>query len=284
MTNVLTLEQCNEALSSPDSDTWTKYNALFCLRTIGTDEASEVLIAHYDKMGESELLKHETMYVMGQMRVSSSYKFLVDKMNDPEEYPIVRHEAGEGLANYHNIKDQCIEEMQKHWDSEISVLKSTVRVGIEKLKNFTSESRYGKKYGGTIEPAEPFNEEELTEYLNMTMLDGSQNENLPLLERVHKKLLLPYSLVDEYPKYRMCYFLRDTCTKESKLILGNMLAPENREFISPLLRHEIAFILGQIFCGEQELREILQATCYDETENPVVRHEAILAFYEIAQD
>jgi hypothetical protein len=64
-TQILTLEQCNEALASPDSDTWTKYNALFCIRTIGTDEASQVLIDHYDKMGDSELLKHETMYVMG---------------------------------------------------------------------------------------------------------------------------------------------------------------------------------------------------------------------------
>jgi hypothetical protein len=178
------------------------------------------------------------------MRVASSYDFLVNKMNDPNEFPIVRHEAGEGLANYHDIKDQCIEEMQKHWDSEISVLRSTVRVGIEKLKGFTSESRYGKKYGGTIEPAEPFNEEELTEYLNNTLLDGDQTENLPLMERVHKKLLLPYALVDEYPKYRMCYFLRDTNTLESKIILGDLLNPENREKISPLLRHEIAFILG----------------------------------------
>lgn len=174
--------------------------------------------------------------------------------------------------------------MQKHWDSEISVLKSTVRVGIEKLKGFSTEAKYGKKYGGTIEPAEPFDLAEVTEYLNMSLLDGDQTEQLPLLERIHKKLLLPYELVDEYPKYRMCYFLRDTNTKESKLILGDLLAPENREKISPLLRHEIAFILGQVYEGEQELCDILKTTCYDETENPVVRHEAILAFYDIIKD
>lgn len=124
----------------------------------------------------------------------------------------------------------------------------------------------------------------MTEYLNSTQIDGDNTEALPLLERVHKKLLLPYEQVDEYPKYRMCYFLRDLNTKESKLILGDLLAPENREKISPLLRHEIAFILGQIYSGEQELCEILKKTCYDETEDPIVRHEAILAFYDIAQD
>lgn len=102
------------------------------------------------------------------MRAANSLEFLIKIMNDTEEYPIVRHEAAEGLSNYHDHKERCIEEMMKHWDSEISVLKSTVRVAVGKLRSFTSESRYGKKYGDTIEPAEPFNEEELLEYLSKT--------------------------------------------------------------------------------------------------------------------
>lgn len=158
---MLTIEESAAALADPQSDTWAKYEALFCLRTLATDEAATVLMEQFHNMGTSDLLKHETCYVIGQMRVSNSYDFLVSTMHNVEESPIVRHEAGEALANYHDIKEKCIAEMIKHWDSDISLLKSTVRVGILKLKEFTQESRYGKKYGGTIEPAEPFNQEEI---------------------------------------------------------------------------------------------------------------------------
>lgn len=281
---MLTLEQSRERLADTTNDTWSRYEALFCLRTLGTEEAAQVMMDHFDSFGSSELLKHETMYVIGQMRPLNCVEFLIEKMNDESEFAVVRHEAGEALANFHHIKDRCIAEMQKHWDSEISILRSTVRVGIEKLKGFNSESRYGKKYGGTIEPAEPFSEQEVTDYLNNTLLDGDSTEHLPLLERIKRKMRLPYSLVDEYSKYRMCYYLRDLCTKECKEILAKLLEPENRQVISPLLRHELSFILGQIYQGEPEIYQVLTRVCSDETEDPIARHEAILAFYDIMKE
>ena len=82
----------------------------------------------------------------------------------------------------------------------------------------------------------------------------------------------------------MCYYLRDLNTKESKRILAGLLDPENREVISPLLRHELAFILGQVYAGEPELYEVLRTVCSDESEDPIARHEAILAFYDIMKD
>ena len=162
---MISLEQCAENLRSPNKDTWSKHASLFTLRTIGGEEASKILEESYPYFGNSELLRHECMYVMGQMREKNSFNFLVQRMNDPEEFSIVRHEAGEALANYHHMKEESIKEMEKHLDSEISVLKSTVIVGIGKLRDFKENNRYGKKYGGTIEPAEPYNEEEMFQYL-----------------------------------------------------------------------------------------------------------------------
>ena len=165
-------------------------------------------------MGESELLRHEAMYVMGQMRVQRSFPFLVERMNDESEYPIVRHEAGEALANYHHMKDQCIKEMQKHYDSDISVLKSTVRVGIEKLKSFSEDSRFGKKFGGTIEPAEPFSRDEVVEYLqSIGMNIAPVVEDEILVQKIQSQLLRPYEDIDEYSKYRLVYYLRDLASE-----------------------------------------------------------------------
>lgn len=290
MQGVIPVEEAKKTLQDPNSDTYAKYNALFHLRTHSTEEAGQALIASYEHLGSSSLLRHETMYIMGQMRLPSSFEFLKEHMNDPEEMPVVRHEAGEALANYHHIKDQCIAEMEKHWDSDVELLKSTVRVGIWKLKDWKgeAESNFGKMYGGTIEPAEPFTEEEVLEYLNLPEgeLTGLEGEELTrfLVGKVGEKLLLPYEQVDEYPKYRMCYYLRNAKTKESKEVLATLLKAENRTVISALLRHEISFILGQVYEGEEYIRDILKGVCYDEEEHPVVRHEAILAFWDIVQD
>lgn len=287
MQDLFPIEEAVKVFSDPNSDTYAKYNAMFHLRTHKTEEAGQAFIDNYKNLGSSALLRHETMYIMGQMRLPSSYEFLKNHMNDPEEMPVVRHEAGEALANYHHLKDQCIAEMEKHWDCEEELLRSTVRVGIMKLKEWKGEndSNYGKFYGGTIEPAEPMTEEEVINYLEVDTngLEGGELTKF-LVERVREKIFVSYEEVDEYPKYRMSYYLRNVKTEESKRVLADMMKAENRKFVSALLRHEVAFILGQIYEGEEYVRNILKDVCYDEEEHPVVRHEAILAFWDIAQD
>ncbi len=260
-----------------------KYVALMTLRTIGTEEAAAVLQEGFPKLGDSEMLKHDVCYAMGQMHSMNSMKFLLERMNDPNEQSIVRHEAGEALANYHTESDQIIPEMQKHWDSEDELLRSTVRIGINKLKTWTEKSRYGKKYMGTIEPAEPFNESELKEYIVSLGLEEPKDRD-QLFTTIEQLLFKPYSEVDEYKKYQICYFLRDANDLRSKEILCKLMKPEHRDVISKLLRHELCFIFGQITNGEQCIKDALRQNSVDETEHPVVRHEAILAFYEITED
>lgn len=70
-----------------------------------TEEAAKTMIECYDYLGTSVLLKHEMIYMVGQMNFKTSYNFLIERLNDPNEYPEARHEAAEGLANYFNVKD-----------------------------------------------------------------------------------------------------------------------------------------------------------------------------------
>lgn len=280
---MLTLDQCKDVFLKETTDVCDKYTAMMTLRTIGTEDAAEVLEKGYPLLGESELLRHDVMYCMGQMHAKNSLRFLLERMNDTNERSIVRHEAGEALANYHHLKEQIIPEMQQHWDTEDDLLRSTVRVGLGKLKSFNEKSRYGLKYGGTIEPAEPFNEAEVRDYIK-SVGAGEPKDHAQLLSTIETLLLKDYKEVDEFPKYRMCYFLRDTKGKRSKEILCKLLKAANRSVVSPLLRHELCFIMGQINEGDACIQDILKEVSLDTTEHPVVRHEAILSFYGITDD
>lgn len=53
---------------------------------------------------------------------------------------------------------------------------------------------------------------------------------------------------------------------------------------SPLIRHEISFIVGQIYDKEEFIRTTLNQVAKNEKEISIVRHEAILAYYDCAQD
>lgn len=283
---MLSIEDCKAIYLKPTTDeehVVKKYTAMMTLRTIGNEEAAKVLEEGYALLGESELLRHDVMYCMGQMRVPRSLTFLLEHMNNPEEQSIVRHEAGEALANYHQQKDEIIPEMKKHWDSEDSLLKSTVHVGVGKLETLTPESSYGKKYQGTIEPAEPFSEPQLLEYFKKIGIE-EVSEKAEIYKKCLEILLKPYSEIGEFYKYRICYYLRNEATPKSKEVLCELLKAENREVISPLLRHELGFILGQINEKDAVIEARLKEVSVDETEHPVVRHEAILSFYDVTKD
>ena len=276
-------EKCKAIYLAPSNNVVEKYLAILALKHYGNDAAAKVFEEGYENLGESELLRHDVMYWMGQMRACNSVKFLLDRMHDPNERSIVRHEAGEALANLLDIKEQIIPELEKHWDSPDTLLKSTVRVAVPKLKTINENSRYGKKYGGTMEPAEPFDEKEVREYFKSQNLPDDKSK-AELLELVHQQLKKSYDEVDEFTKYRLMYFLRDTNNLRAKEILSDMLLAKNRNVTSPLMRHELCFILGQINNNENCIHAALKEASLDEEEHQVVRHEAILSFYDITKD
>ena len=281
---VMPFEECKEIYLSPNYNVLEKYSSILALKTHGNEEAAKILEQGYVNLGDSELLRHDVMYRIGQMKAKNSEKFLLEKINDKNEKSIVRHEAAEALSNLVDNKDQVIKELEKHWDSEDSLLKSTVRVAVPKLKTMNANSRYGKTFPGALEPAEPFNEEEICDYLKNKGIEVPKGKD-QLLESTQKQLLSSYDDVDEFTKYRMMYFLRDVNTLKAREILSDLLSAKNRKVTSPLLRHELCFILGQINTSNDKcITDALKAASIDESEHSVVRHEAILAFYDLTKD
>jgi len=52
---------------------------------------------------------------------------------------------------------------------------------------------------------------------------------------------------------------------------------ENRNVTTALLRHEVAFIFGQIYESAQKSGACLVEVADDDSESPIVRHEVIMA-------
>lgn len=57
-------------------------------------------------------------------------------LEDENEYPVVRHEAGEALSNYG--VDEYINILRKYKDSEVEEVRDTCRLGLAKLESYST--------------------------------------------------------------------------------------------------------------------------------------------------
>ena len=59
---------------------------------------------------------------------------------------------------------------------------------------------------------------------------------------------------------------------------------EHWNVTSSLIRHEISFVLGQVYESEDFVGACLKEVSLNEKESSIARHEAILAYYDCDQD
>lgn len=270
---IKSIEECSKILSSPTETVENKYDALFHLRSIPTTEACQALIDSYAYLGDSDFLKHDVMYALGQNMQPVSIDFLLAAVHNPSEAPIVRHEAAEALANFGGERDRLIPELRKYWDSDIDVLRSTVRLSIRKLERIDAQNNnFNKFLVGTHEPAEPFTQAQFDAFLQT--VGKTQADIFSLLTDLS---------IEEYTRYQIMYFLRNKYDAESAKLVARLLRKEYREQTTPLMRHEVCFVLGQFseVAKSDEIRAILKDCITDMSENAIVRHEAILCYSEI---
>lgn len=272
METIHSIPQCISALTNPNITVKDKYDTLFHLKAHDTYEAVQALISNYNALMGSELLQHEMMYILGQIDKPFVIDFLISVLNSENEAPVVRHEAGEALANYHGDKERILIELEKFVNSEVSVIRSTARIAIRKMLAYGPNHNYKKYVEGNIEPADPFTESELKSYIKRT--------------KVYHEDLLPVLLneqVDEFTKYKIMYYLRNHGDEQALLTLMRLLEPINRALTSPLLRHEVCFIIGQLQ-GKADypfVRKGLFRAIKDIDEESIVRHEAVLSYNDI---
>ncbi|MEL0214093.1 MAG: HEAT repeat domain-containing protein [Euryarchaeota archaeon] len=121
-------------LCDEDEKMFQRMRALFALRNIGGKDSVDALAAAY----ESELLKHEIAYVMGQMQDSHAVPHLIERLEDREEDVMVRHEAAEALGA---IGDRtALDVLEKFVDDEEVVIAESCEVALD-LLNWVASKR-----------------------------------------------------------------------------------------------------------------------------------------------
>ena len=253
MTSLIPVKECAKILQSKEKTVKEKYNILYHLRTHANEESANALKDSYSFL-DSDLLQHEVMFILGQIKLDCSFPYLISILNDEKESPVVRHEAGEALSNFLKFEKSVIPILKKYLNHKNSLISSTAQIALKKLEYSHLRERYGKYIPGSLEPAAPFEENELIEFLNKnnyikeneffiwpmaldissTKVDELINKSALPLER----MLFDDSL-HEFYKYRLMYCLRNKGDSISAIMLTRIMEKSKRNKSSPLLRHEV---------------------------------------------
>lgn len=70
--------------------------------------------------------------------------FLIEVLSDEGEYPVVRHEAGEGLSNFASDDIELLPIFEKFSLSDVKEVSGTCLIAIEKVKTY---GHLKEKYG-----------------------------------------------------------------------------------------------------------------------------------------
>ncbi|KAH7838720.1 hypothetical protein Vadar_030299 [Vaccinium darrowii] len=246
---------CNRLLdqNQPISE---RFRALFSLRNLRGPAPRNALIAA--TRDSSNLLAHEAAFALGQMQDVDAIPALKAVLNDLSLHPIVRHEAAEALgaisleANIPCLKNSLVSDPAQEVRETCELALSR----IEELKSVQSNDESSTMNSSpflTVDPATPASCSS-TDLLREVLL----NEEKGMYER-----------------YAALFALRnqggDTATNA---IIDSLHAK------SALLRHEVAYVLGQL--QNKTASAALSRILMDVNEHPMVRHEAAEALGSIA--
>jgi len=280
--NIESVDELGNILNNHTLDIKKRMNALFQLRTIGTLEAIRELQKALITEKSSDLIRHEVCYCFGQMIETEENKkeiedFLYTEVfEDHNKYnPIVLHEAAEALGNIdsaHNIKL-----LERFLNYEDDIIKETCEISVENL-NWMIKTNHGETEGldksnlfyKTNDPAPPFN--------FLSECPKNKYKNIEFIREILHDEKAPI-----YDRYRALFTLREFNSERAVEILCECFQKKFKGLFSPLFKHEISFILGQMCSVAKKALKMLEEVLQDEEEDPIVRHETALALGEITQ-
>ena len=183
---------------------------------------------------------------------------------------VVDHEAMEACGNLNQPGTWELLKEFEHEDCEVVVETNYL---VKKLMEWKAETDCGKKEGldkikqhyTTYDPAPIFNFHENKKYADVKYLQN-------LLVEKNECLFL---------RYRALFTLREINTEAAVYAICQALTRENFEHCSPLLKHEVAFVLAQM---ESVCRPAIPflISCIDNVdEHPIVLHEALVCLGDI---
>jgi len=242
-TDKYAMERAVDAIQLPTSSISFKMRNLFYLRSLESPEGS--LCVQKCLGNESVLQDHEVAYILGQMKQPNSVDFLL-ALAGSDANVIVRHEAIEALRNFEDTA--LIPKLEKFIDDENAIISESAILALQKLREGDKNAKQISRYGSR-DPAFPFRGD------FETAIDLFTSGNI-------------------VEKYRAIFHFRDLNSKEAVDILA-------RGFRDPsdLLRHEVAFVLGQM--ENEHAVDALIDVLDNSEEKDIARHEAAEALGNI---
>ncbi|KAL3868407.1 hypothetical protein ACJMK2_041215 [Sinanodonta woodiana] len=182
---------------------------------------------------------------------------LIQVLEDTNQEPMVRHEAGEALGAVGS--NSVMDVLEKYSKDPVSEVAETCELAINRIKWLQSQDK---------------SKEELSQNPYMSV-DPAPPSKIKDVGKLKKELLDEF--LPMFQRYRALFSLRNIGSREAVMALA-----EGLKCKSALFRHEIAYVLGQIQSDAciKQLTENLE----DKHENPMVRHECAEAIGSIATE
>jgi deoxyhypusine monooxygenase len=225
-----------------------------------TEAILKVLGTQVMNKAHGSLLRHEFAYVLGQMQTPRACQILEKLLQKKDDCVMVRHEAAEALGAIGSPGSvKVLKEVYKDFTGNLDELADTCKLAYNRIEQQQNPDEADSIAVGcacmlapynSVDPADadPKHEGLSTKDLGNLLLDSSQD----LLER-----------------YRAMFSLRNRGGENAVLELCRALVEDKS---SPLLRHEVAFVLGQMQhpCSIDALETSLARV----EEHVMVRHES----------
>lgn len=234
-----------------------RFRALFSLRNLrGHAPRQALILAMRDS---SNLLAHEAAFALGQMQDVEAIPLLEEILKDLSLHPIVRHEAAEalgaiGLEGIIPLLEQSL------LSDPAQEVRETCELALRRIKEQKTDNA---GVGESPALASPF----------MSVDPAMPASRCSSVDQLREVLLNEEESM--YERYAALFALRNHGDEASvNAIVASLGAG------SALLRHEVAYVLGQLQnkVAASALCEILRNV----TEHPMVRHEAAEALGSIA--
>lgn len=231
-------------------------HAAFHLRTIGSEDAVIAVAEALKQRKDTELMRHELAYILGQMQNKVACPTLISILQDEDDDVLVRHESAEALGAIGD--DSCIDVLRKYCDHDSIEISETCKIAIDLIEwRKKNTEQIDKSLYLSVDPAPPLSDcKKSVEELESELMDTS----LSLFQR-----------------YRSMFSLRNINSDKSALALLTGFSDS-----SALFRHEVAYVLGQM---ERSVTiEGLVKVLENVNEHRMVRHEAAEALGAIGGD
>ena len=267
------VERLGRVLNDGERKLAERYRALFALRNCEgekMEEAVEVLTTLLENTEKKEgaLLRHELAFALGQMQSAAALNTLERVLRNSKDSAIVRHEAAEAIAAIGVEPERCCAVLEEFATDASPEVRETCELALERFRGAGAGAGADESFG-SVDPAPALDVKDDRELAEAMAAEGDSGVVAAL-----EKIILD-SDVPIARRYGALFALRN----------GHSVSSVCRALLhadSALLRHEVAYVLGQL--RDEESVAALRECLANESEHPMVRHEAAEALGAVASD